>query len=110
MSKALIILLGLLLLAILGYFCIYNSSPRIQDDIDTRTRAALTEQGLDNVAVGIDGREIVLRGVVASKTIRQQAEELARKVYGVRTVDNQLTIAAPEPVVERLNRSCESMS
>ena len=100
MSKALIIFLGLLLLALLGYFCIYNNSPRIQDDIDTRTRAALTEQGLDNVAVGTDGREIVLTGVVESATIRQQAEELARNIYGVRTVDNQLTIAAPEPVVE----------
>lgn len=100
MSKALIIFLGLLLLALLGYFCIYNNSPRIQDDIDTRTRAALTEQGLDNVAVDTDGREIVLTGVVESAAIRQQAEELARKFYGVRTVDNQLTIAAPEPVVE----------
>lgn len=100
MSKTLIIFLGLLLLALLGYFCIYNNSPRIQDDIDTRTRAALTEQGLDNVAVGTDGREIVLTGVVESTTIKQQAEELARNIYGVRTVDNQLTIAAPEPVVE----------
>ncbi len=100
MSKALIILLGLLLLALLGYFCIYNSSPIIQNDIDKRTRAALTEQGLDNVAVGIDGREIVLTGIVVSETIKQQAEELARKVYGVRTVDNQLTVAVSETVVE----------
>jgi outer membrane protein OmpA-like peptidoglycan-associated protein len=100
MRKALIIFLGLLLLAILGYYCIYNHSPRIQDDIDTRTRAALTEQELDTITVVTDGREIVLTGVVASAAIRQQTEEHARKVYGVRTIDNQLTIAAPMLDVE----------
>lgn len=100
MSKALIIFLGLLLLAILGYFCIYDNSPRIQNDIDISTRAALTEQGLDNISVGTDGREIVLTGVVASDAIKLQAEENARKVNGVRTVENLLTVAAPEPIVE----------
>lgn len=100
MSNALIIFLGLLLLAILGYFCIYNHSIRIQEDIDTRTRAALTEQEHNNVNVGTNGREIVLSGVVASESIRHQAEEHTRKVDGVRTVDNQLTVAAPDPVVE----------
>ncbi|QMU62273.1 MAG: OmpA family protein [Gammaproteobacteria bacterium] len=100
MSKALILFLGLLLLAILGYFCIYNNSSRIQIDIDARTRAVLTEHGLDNITVGTDGREIVLTGLVSNEVVRRQAEEYARKVYGVRTVDNKLSVAAPEPVVE----------
>ncbi len=102
MKKLLIILLGLFLLGVLGYICIYlfNHNVKIQEDVHTRTSAALIKQGLDNVTVGADGREIILTGVVASEAIRQQAEEQARKVYGVRTVDNQLIVAAPEPVVE----------
>lgn len=100
MSKPLIILLGIILLAILGYFCIYKHSPIIQSDIDTRTNAALIEQGLDHIEVGTDGRDIVLTGEVLSETIRQQAEEHAKNVLGVRIVDNQLTItAAPEPEI-----------
>ncbi len=102
MKKLLIILLGLFLLGVLGYICIYllNHNVKIQEDAHTRASAAFIKQGLDNVTVGADGREIILTGVVASEAIRQQAEEQARKVYGVRTVDNQLTVAAPEPVIE----------
>lgn len=100
MRKALIILLGLLLLVILGYFCIYKHWPKIQTDIDTRTHAALASANLNHINVGTDGRDIVLTGEVASEEIRQQAEEHARGVYGVRIVDNQLTVAAPVPVIE----------
>ncbi len=101
MSKALIIFLGLVALAILGYFCIYkHHSLEIQNDIDTRTHAALAAEGLEQVGVGADGRDIILTGEVASEEIRQLAEINARNVHGVRTVDNQLTVAAPEPVVE----------
>jgi len=100
MSKALIIFLGLLLLAILGYFCIYNASPKIQDDIDTRTHAALAEQGLSHVTINTDARHITLTGKVTSDTIKQQAEEYARNVYGVNVVENQLTTAEVELIIE----------
>jgi outer membrane protein OmpA-like peptidoglycan-associated protein len=101
MSKALITLLGSLLLAVLGYFCInIYHTPKIQNDIHTRTSAALTEQGLGNVSVATDGRDIVLTGVVASEAIRQQAGDYAKNVYGVRIIDNQLIITAAEPIIE----------
>ncbi len=102
MSKILIVILGLILLAILGYFCIYNYAPNIQDDIHIRTSTALAEQDLDEVDVNTDGRDIILTSEVASEAIKQQAEEYARKVYGVNTVDNQLTVtvAPAELVIE----------
>ena len=102
MKKLLIILLGLFLLGALGYICIYhlNHNVRIQEDIDTRTRASLTKQKLVGVTVNTDGRDIVLTGVVASETIRQKAEKFASNVYGVRTVDNQLTIKESEFLIE----------
>ena len=102
MKKLLIILLGLFLLGVIGYICIYhlNHNVKIQEDINTRTSAALTEQGIENVTVNTDGRKIVLTGVVSSEAVRQQAEKHARKVYGVNMVENQLIVATPEPVVE----------
>ena len=100
MSKTLIIILGLIALAILGYFCIYKHSPDIQKDIDVRTHAALTAEGLEQVGVDADGRDIMLSGEVASEEIRRQAEENVRSVHGVRTVDNQLTVLASEPIVK----------
>ncbi|MFK7816507.1 MAG: OmpA family protein [Gammaproteobacteria bacterium] len=100
MSKPLIILLGIILIAILGYFCIYKHSPEIQSDIDTRTNAALAEQGLEYIEVDTDGRDIVLTGEVLNETIRQQADEHAKNVPGVRIVDNQLTITAAAPAPE----------
>lgn len=115
MSRAVIIFIGLLALAILGYFCIYKGGwTDIQNDVDTRTHAALADQDMDHIAINTNGRDIILTGEVASKTIKQQAEDHAMKVHGVRTVDNQLLVAAsapelnsepipepePEPIVE----------
>ncbi len=102
MKKFLIVLLGLFLLGVFGYICIYhfNHKVRIQDDINTRTNNVLSAQGLDNVTIITDARDIILTGEVASESIRQQAEEHASKVFGVRTIENQLTVAATEPIVE----------
>lgn len=104
MNRFLIILLGLLALAILGYFCVYKQWPEIQDDVNTRTHAALAEQGLDQVIISTNGRDIILAGEVATNAIKQQAEDHAINVVGVRTVDNQLIVAVskaePEPVEE----------
>jgi outer membrane protein OmpA-like peptidoglycan-associated protein len=101
MNRFLIILLGLLALAILGYFCIYKHWPEIQDDVNTRTHAALSEQGLDQVIISTNGRDIILAGEVATNAIKQQTEDHAINVDGVRTVDNQLTVAASEAEQEQ---------
>lgn len=100
MSKALIILLGLFLLAILGYFCIYQHKNDIQEDIHTRTIAAVTSEGLSEANVTIDGRDITLTGEVASEEIKSQAENLVWGVNGVRTVNNQLVVVVSEPELE----------
>jgi outer membrane protein OmpA-like peptidoglycan-associated protein len=100
MSKFLIITLSIILLAILGYFCIYKHSPIIQSDIETRTNVALAEQDLDHVNVGVDGRDIILSGIVENQTVKQQAEDYIKNVYGVRSIDNQLTISTTESVTK----------
>ena len=104
MTKAMIILLGAILLAILGYFCIYHHSSSIQDDIQTRALKSIAENGLDSVTVNTDGRDVLLTGEVKNEKIKSKAEKLVWGIYGVRTVDNQLVVAVsesepePEPV------------
>lgn len=100
MNKFWIITLGLLLLTVLGYFCIYTHAPSIQNDINIRTHTTLAEQGLELIDANTQGRDIILRGVVANEEIKQRAEQLARDVYGVRSITNQLTITASEPAIE----------
>lgn len=100
MHKFLILLLGLVLLGILGYFCIYKHSPVIQSDIDARINTIFAEQGFEYIDINTDGRDITLSGEVASEAIKQQVDEYARNVLGVRTIDNQLTIYADEPKPE----------
>ena len=101
MNKSFVILLGLSFLAILGYICIYKYGPTIQHDIDTRAHSALIVQGLDQINITTDGRDVILDGEVLSEDKRQQAEQHVQNVYGVRLVKNQLTItASQEPITE----------
>jgi len=99
MSKGLIIFLGIFSLLMLGNFYIYKQWPVIQNDIDTRVHAELAQNGLEHVIINTDGRDIVLKGEVTSDMLRQQAEEYARNIDGVNTVNNQLTLAAADLMI-----------
>lgn len=96
MSKLLAFLLGLLAL-ILMYFCVKHHSPEIQNDLVNRTNQALTAEGSSFASVTANGRDLVLSGVAPDQAAKDQAGEIAKKVWGVREVDNQLTIASTEP-------------
>ena len=96
MKKPFILLFGLLLLGILGYFCIYQHVHVIQNDIDTRAHTALLEQNLDDIAIVADGRDITLIGEVDTIETKKRAKEITQQVDGVRAVKNQLIIANPK--------------
>ena len=100
MKKLLILLLGLLVLALLGYFCAYKKhAPAIQDDIHSRASAVFADEGFDWAKLSVDGRNITLTGIAPTEAHKTKAGELA-KIYGYNLVDNQLTIAqtaAAEP-------------
>jgi len=102
MKKLLIILLGLILLGALGYVCIYyfQHNISIQNDIDTRVKKSFDTNGLGHILVNTDGRDITLSGSVASERIKQQSEQFALKILGVRTVNNQITVAANETAAD----------
>lgn len=101
MSKPLIALLGLVALGLLCFFCIRGHVPTIQSDLIARTGGALAAAGIPWASANADdGRELVLEGVAPSEESRKQAGDIARQVWGVRTVDNQITVAMAEPTPE----------
>lgn len=75
----------------------------IQDDLNSRSGAALaTQADMVNVSALANGRDILLAGTVASEQVRLQAEQITLQVNGVRDVNNTIKIAdmpAPEIAV-----------
>ena len=101
MKKWLLLLLGLLLIALLTYFCFTSKQEGIRQDLIANTKSALGKQG-HAIDVGVKGTEfketriVTLKGVVPSKEEKAKAEELAKAAEGVAGVDNQLVIAKPK--------------
>jgi OOP family OmpA-OmpF porin len=88
------LLLGLLLLAAIAWFAIKHYTPHIQRDLLRRSTEALQNEGLPNSAfVEIDGRNATLKGSVANRADRDRAEAAVAGTFGVRHVDNQLSLA-----------------
>ena len=100
MSKTLLLLLGLISFAVLGYFCVYEHRFHLQADVNDRTAAALKQAGF-GADVKTDGRDIILTGTVPTEEAKRRAGELALATWGVNSVDNRLVVEqvkAPTPV------------
>ncbi len=92
MSRKIIIILSLLAILLLAYFCIKTKSPVIEDDLVTQSDTALASEGMNWAGVSTDGRELRLTGVAPTEELRSQAGEIVKNIWGVNTVDNQLTV------------------
>ena len=68
----------------------------IETDLETRSQAALREQGIV-VDVEFRGRDATLRGSVPTEADRAEAIEIVAGLRGVRTVHDELTVSA-DPV------------
>ncbi len=93
MRNLFILLTGLLLFSLLGYFCIYKNHARsIQDDIHERSNRLLrSEMSETNITANVDGRDVVLTGNVTTQALKDRAEDVA-KVVGSRVVENKLVV------------------
>ncbi len=104
MMKVLLFTLGLALAVLLMGFGVSYYVPKIEQDITARSIAALTAESLAPQEAGynfdISGRDVSLHGVVASEADRVRIGEIASGVDGVRSVDNQITVAAPPAMPE----------
>ncbi|RTZ66887.1 MAG: hypothetical protein DSZ29_02205 [Aquificaceae bacterium] len=102
MRKLLILLIGLLLFALLSYFCIYKySTQKIELDIKSKVEDSLIRNDLSSVKVKTDGLDITLQGVVASQALKAKAERVA-SVDGYHKINNLIEVvkkqAPPKPV------------
>lgn len=92
MKKVLILLLAMLAIALVVYFCVYGKSiPSIEKDLAFRAQDKLNTSQMEWARVHIDGRDITLQGIAPSVEQRDAAQRLAQ-VEGVNVVNNQLTI------------------
>ncbi|MEO8553058.1 MAG: BON domain-containing protein [Kofleriaceae bacterium] len=69
-------------------------TPAEKRTIAAALEALSSEPSLDmnHVRIGIDGRELVLRGNVPGPATRARVEAIANQVDGVDRVDNQLAV------------------
>lgn len=81
-------LLGLLLLTLL------TRCSNIQDDIQARAQATLDAENMSWATVNLQdhGRDALLSGEAPSQTEKDKAIETVQNLYGVRTVDNDITL------------------
>jgi OOP family OmpA-OmpF porin len=92
MKKILILLLAILAIAAVAYFCIYeNRIPSIEKDLSFRSQDKLNNQEMSWARVKVDGRNITLTGTAPSEELRDGAMHAAN-VNGVNFIDNQLTV------------------
>jgi len=94
MNKWIAIIAGVLLLWALFEFSAKTKAPEIQQDIQTRTAAAIADAGYDDVVVSADGRDVSLAGSVADEGAIVTATDTASGVRGVRLVSSNVTVAA----------------
>ncbi len=95
MSQPLLILLELLLLGILSWYCITIESADIEADLNHRSAAALGYAGLDQLNISVDGQDITLRGTITSDDQRILAVESIANVWGIRQIHDELQLHKP---------------
>ncbi len=77
-------------------FCTAMHIPQIEYDLTMRSDAALSSQGLREVAVAFDGRDAVMTGRAPGEAAKAQAEQTVAGLYGVRAVHNRIEIEERE--------------
>lgn len=102
MGRTAIWLLGLFAFTLLVFLCVRNNTADIQEDILNRTASALSVAPTQWAKVAVDGRNVTLTGVAPSEALREKAVERAGAVWGVVSVDGQLTVvqALPDAVLK----------
>ena len=96
MHRTLILIAGLIVMAVLSYWCLHRHLDDIQTDILTRSNTALRTAGF-GVTATVSGQDVTLAGVGDAAVARDGAGDLIAALPGVRVVDNQIEVCAPPP-------------
>ena len=97
MSKSFKIILTVLGLIILWALTLYFRRAPIEQDLANQVKAVLSQPEFNQVAVSFEGRDGTLSGEVSSQYLADEAESLAKKLWGVRVIDNQLNVSSEKP-------------
>ena len=98
MKKGFLLLLGIILIVLLSYFCFMGKAQGIKEDLVSQSHVAYKAEQIDWIDVSIKGdelemtRTLILKGVAPSIQKREEVEIMARAIDGVLDVDNQLII------------------
>jgi len=101
MKKWFALLLTLLLLAILSYFCFINKSNNIKNDLLSKAKFAYSDMRWVKVA-GMQGnnltqtRILILEGIAKNQEERSKAENIAKNIEGIDGVKNNISILYKE--------------
>lgn len=91
MRRIVVFLVGLLMLGLLGYTCVYNKADSIQSQLSLQIQKQLSAEQFKYVALHMNGRNLLLKGEIASDELKREAEGLA-KIEGVYLLDNQIKV------------------
>ena len=102
MRNLLILLTGLLLFSLLGYFCIYKNHARsIQNAIHDRNNALLQSEIPDASTDNIDGHDADLTGNVTTPALKNRADNIERSV-GSNVMADKMAIGSDSQLSSKL--------
>jgi OOP family OmpA-OmpF porin len=102
MRKLMLLLLGVILIGILSYFCFLDKAGMIKDDLISKTQSVYAAKHIDWVKPDIKGddlemtRILTLKGTAPSLALKDEAGRIALSQEGVDGVDNRLVVAKVE--------------
>ncbi|PWR00393.1 BON domain-containing protein [Leucothrix pacifica] len=84
----------------------------IENDLQQRSQSILNDQGMSWAKTELDGRgrDLLLTGVAPSEDAKNQAINLTQGVYGVRTVDHDITVKEYVSSVFKINHSTDKVT
>ncbi len=93
MKKWKLLKLTFILLAIVVlFYCMFRMATSIEQDLYKKTVNTLKKHNVSSVYPSLNGRDVVLHGVVGSLQEKEEIERIVRGVKGVRTVFNRLSV------------------
>ena len=108
MKRVFLLLLGLILLILLAYFCFINKAGLIKDDLVSKANNLYSSKQMEWVKPNLKGNDLgltaimILKGMAPSKEAKAEAEKIARGINGVQGVENLLVVKkmiTPSPYV-----------
>ena len=89
-------ILGVLIIATLVMISSYFLRPSIEIDLRDQLSSGLSKAGIVTPIVHVSGMDVTLKGVVLDQSKIEEAEKTAKKVWGVRRVNNYLSVESQQ--------------